>query len=239
MEKRKLQTEKREKNEMAERRGWEDNRGRFEVLEGQIRRLMKRIEGYENDGKREEDWRMARVDWLNEMDRRMWVGGFGRNERVMRKRKERRGERESSDEGSEDGKYESLEEKIRELVEIIEGSEGGPRKVEEKRRKKWSSSDEDGGHGKWKWDGEHWWYKVRYQATVNSRLRWRISRLVWVTLEQEVTRRRDGGHRLRSRIEWLEERKQQGTGQSKLRTSGDPASFQEREPGSSWEGQFM
>ena len=140
MEKRKLQTGKREKNEMAERRAWEDNRGGFEVLEGQIRRLMKRIEGYENDGKREEDWRMGRVDWLNEMDRRMWLGGFGRNERDRRKRKERRGERESSDEGSEDGKYESLEEKIRELVERTEGSEGGPRKMEEKRRRKGGKS---------------------------------------------------------------------------------------------------
>ena len=72
---------------------------------------------------------------------------------------------------------------------------------------KGSSSDGDGGNGKWKWDGENWWYKVEYQATVNSRLGRRISRLVQVALEQEVMRRRDGGQRPRSEIEWLKQRK--------------------------------
>ena len=33
---------------------------------------------------------------------------------------------------------------------------------------------------------------------------------------------------MRSRIEWLEAKKQQGSGQSKLRTSGDPVGFQEK-----------
>ena len=78
-------------------------------------------------------------------------------------------------------------------------------------------------------------------AAVNSRLRRRISRLIKATLEQEENRRRDGRDRvrLRSRIDWMEARKQQGSEQSISRTSGDPVGVQERGPGSSWENQFM
>ena len=48
------------------------------------------------------------------------------------------------------------------------------------------------------------------------------------TLEQERKRWKYGWSQLGSRIEWLEAKKQQGTGQSKLRVSGDPVGFQER-----------
>ena len=37
----------------------------------------------------------------------------------------------------------------------------------------------------------------------------------------------------------MEARKQQGSEQSNLRTSGDPVDVQERGPGSSWENQFV
>ena len=62
------------------------------MLEEQIEWMMRRIEGLENERKREEDWRMARVERLNEMDRGMWLGDKGRKERDRRKRKESRGE---------------------------------------------------------------------------------------------------------------------------------------------------
>ena len=61
----------------------------------------------------------------------------------------------------------------------IEGSD----RAGDKRKSKGSSSDGDGGHGKWRWDGVKWWYKVEYQATVNSRLKRRISRMVRVALD--------------------------------------------------------
>ena len=108
------------------------------MLEGHIRRLMVRMEEFENERKREEGWRMARVEWLSGMNKGMWFGGKEKNERERRKRsrREKRGEWESSDEESEDGKYEALEERIRGLVDIIGGSEGGLGKSEEKRRNK-------------------------------------------------------------------------------------------------------
>ena len=81
-----------------------------------------------------------------------------------------------------------------------------------------SSSDGEEGSGRWKWGGEIWWYKVEYQGAVNLRLRRRISRSVKATLEQDTMRWRDGWYQLRSRIEWLEAKKQQGSSQSKLRT---------------------
>ena len=114
----------------------EDHRGGFEVLEGQIRRLMERMEEFENERKREDDWRMARFEWLSGMDKGMWLGGKEKNERERRNRgrREKRREWGSSDEESEDGKYESLEERIRGLVERIGGLEGGLGKSEEKGR---------------------------------------------------------------------------------------------------------
>ena len=51
------------------------------MLEEQIEWMMRRIEGLQNERKREEDWRMARVEWLNEMDRGMWLGDKGRKDR--------------------------------------------------------------------------------------------------------------------------------------------------------------
>ena len=59
------------------------------MLEGQIRRLMKRMEELENERRREEDWRMAQVRWLSEMDKGMWLGGDGRNDRERWKGGER------------------------------------------------------------------------------------------------------------------------------------------------------
>ena len=218
-----------------ENSAWENNRGGLGMLEEQIEWMMRRIEGLENERNRDEDWRMARVEWLNEVDRGMWMGDKGRTGRERRKRKERCGERESSDEGSEGGRRESLEERIRELVERIEGSD----RVGDKRKSKGSSSDGDGGNGKWRWDGENWWCKVEFEATINSKLRRRISRSVREVLEQEMMRRREKGQWQRSEIEWLEQRKQQRGGQGNLRTSGDPACYREKGPGSSWEGQFM
>ena len=128
------------------------------MLEGQIRRLMARMEEFGNERKKEEGWRMARFEWLSGMNKGMWLGGKERNERERRKRsrREKRREWESSDEESEKGKYEALEERIRGLVERIGGSQGGLGKSEEKRRNKGSTSEGDEGNKKWKWDGEHW-----------------------------------------------------------------------------------
>ena len=64
------------------------------MLEGQIRRLMKRMEELENERRREEDWRMARVRWLSEMDKRTWLSGDGRNDRERRKGRQRKKRRE-------------------------------------------------------------------------------------------------------------------------------------------------
>ena len=65
-----------------------------------------------------------------------------------------------------------------------------------------SSFDGEEGNGRWKCDGENWWYKVEYQGVVSSRLRRRISRSVKATLEQDTKRQRDGWYQLRSRIGW-------------------------------------
>ena len=70
--------------------GKEDNRRGFEVLEGQIRWLMRRIAELENDRKREEDWKMVWAWWLSGMDRGIWLGSKGRNERERRKEKGRK-----------------------------------------------------------------------------------------------------------------------------------------------------
>ena len=139
-----------------------------------------------------------------------------------------------------ESRFGSLEERIRGLTVRIEGLERGTWRMEEKRGNMGSSSDGEEGNGRWKWVGENWWYKVEYQGAVNSRLRRRISRSVKATLEQDTKRWRDGWYQLRSRIEWLEAKKQQGSCQHKLRTSGDLVGFQEREPGFSRErSQFM
>ena len=38
-----------------------------------------------------------------------------------------------------------------------------------------SSSENEEGGGKWKWDGENWWFRVDHRGPVNSRLREKIS----------------------------------------------------------------
>ena len=64
-----------------------------------------------------------------------------------------KGRKEVRERSAENGKYELLEKRIRELVDRIEGSEGGSGKSEEKRRNKGSSSEGDEGSKKWRWDG--------------------------------------------------------------------------------------
>ena len=79
----------------------------------------------------------------SELNRGMWLGSEGRNERDRRRRdrRERRGEWERSAAESGDGRYESLEDRIRGLTERIEGLERRTWKMEEKRRNAGSSSD--------------------------------------------------------------------------------------------------
>ena len=130
----------------------EDNRRVFEVLEGQIRWLMRRIAELENDRKREEDWKMVWAWWLSGMDKGIWLGSKGRNERVKAERERQKGAGNGRVriEDSEDGRYVSSEERVRELVEKIEGSDGGSGMFEEKRRNEGSSSEGDEGSKKWR-----------------------------------------------------------------------------------------
>ena len=72
----------------------EDHRGGFKMQEGQIRRLIKGMEELKNERRREEDWRMAQVGWLSEMDKGMWLGGDGRYDRERPKGGERKKRRE-------------------------------------------------------------------------------------------------------------------------------------------------
>ena len=78
---------------------------------------------------------------------------------------------------------------------------------------------------------------VRMEEFENERKKeegWRMARFEWLSGMDKGS-----GSRLRSRIGWMEARKQQGSEQSNLRTSGDLVGVQERGPGSSWENQFM
>ena len=70
-----------------------------------------------------------------------------------------------------------------------------------------SSSENEEGGGKWKWDGEHWWFRVDHRGPVNSRLRRKISRAVKATID-ETKKWRDEVFQLKSRVEWLETDKQ-------------------------------
>ena len=143
---------------------------------------------------------------------------MGRNRRGRDKR-ERHGEWVSLGMESGESRFGSLEERIRGLAERIEGLERGTWKTEEKRGNTGSSSDGEEQNGKWKWDGESWWCKIEAAD----------SRSVKAILGQETKRWKEW-YQLRSRIEWLEAKEQQGFGQSK-QTSRDMMGFQDRGAG--------
>ena len=76
----------------------------------------------------------------------------------------------------------------------------------------------------WKCDGESWWCKIEYNGAINSKLRRRIFRSVRATLDQEAKRWKEWSQ-LRTRIEWLEAREQEGLEQGK-QNSDDLVGFQ-------------
>ena len=115
--------------------------------------------------------------------------------------------------------------------------ERGTWKTEGKRGNTGSSSDAEEQSTMWKWDGESWWCKIEYKGAINSKLRRRIFRSVRATLDQEAKRWKEWSQ-LRTRIEWLEAREQEGLEQGK-QNSDDLVGFQHMVPGFSRGSQFM
>ena len=72
----------------------------------------------------------------------------------------------------------------------VEELESERKKGRDTRQVTESSSESEEGGGKWRWDGENWWFKVNHRGPINSRLRRKISRMI--------------GAELRARVEWLE-----------------------------------
>ena len=66
-----------------------------------------------------------------------------------------------------------------------------------------SSSENEEVSGKWKWDGENWWFRVDHRGPINSRLRRKISRAAKTTID-ETKKWGDELFQLGSRVEWLE-----------------------------------
>ena len=57
------------------------------------------------------------------------------------------------------------------LGKRVEELEGERRKAKHSRRMTESSSGSEEGGGKWRWDGENWWFKGSHRGPINSRLR--------------------------------------------------------------------
>ena len=99
--------------------------------------------------------------------------------------------------------FESLQKRVERLGRRVEEFEGERRKAKDSRRMTESSSGSEEGGGKWRWDGENWWFKVNRRGPINSRLRRKISRMIGTTID-ETKRRGDELFELRARVEWLE-----------------------------------
>ena len=96
--------------------------------------------------------------------------------------------------------FESLQKRVERLGRRVEELEGERRRAKHSRRMTESSSGSEEGGGKWRWDGENWWFKISHRGPINSRLRRKISRMIGATIDE--TKRR--GDELRARVEWLE-----------------------------------
>ena len=99
--------------------------------------------------------------------------------------------------------FESLQKRVERLGRRVEELEGERRKAKYNRQMTESSPGSEEGGGKWRWDGENWWFKVNHRGPINSRLRRKISRMIAATID-ETKRRGDELFELRARVEWLE-----------------------------------
>ena len=72
--------------------------------------------------------------------------------------------------------FESLQKRVERLGRRVEELEGERRKAKHSRRMTESSSGSEEGGGKWRWDGENWWFKISHRGPINSRLMRQISR---------------------------------------------------------------
>ena len=99
--------------------------------------------------------------------------------------------------------FESLRRRVERLGRRVEELEGERRKAKYNRQMTESSSGSEEGGGKWRWDGENWWFKVNHRGPINSRLRRKISRTIAATID-ETKRRGDELFELRARVESLE-----------------------------------
>ena len=82
---------------------------------------------------------------------------------------------ESPTEESDRSGFESLQKKVERLGRRVEELEGERKKGRDSRRVTESSSGSEGGGGKWRWDGEDWWFKVnlvRRKATASGEDDW-------------------------------------------------------------------
>ena len=69
---------------------------------------------------------------------------------------------ESPTEESDRSGFESLQKKVERLGRRVEELEGERKKGRDSRRVTESSSGSEEGSGKWRWDGENWWFKVNH-----------------------------------------------------------------------------
>ena len=106
-------------------------------------------------------------------------------------------------EESDQSGFESLHKKVERLGRRVEELEGERKKGKDSRRMTESSSGSEEGGGKWRWDGENWWFKVNHRGPIKSKLRRKISRMIGATID-ETKRWGDELFELRARVEWLE-----------------------------------
>ena len=66
--------------------------------------------------------------------------------------------------------FESLQEKVGRLSRRVEELESDRKKGRDCRQMTGSSSENEGGGGRWKWDGENWWFRVDHRGPINSKL---------------------------------------------------------------------
>ena len=136
---------------------------------------------------------------------------------------------------------ESLQEKVGRLAKRVEELENDRKKGRDSRAVTGSSSENEEVSGKWKWDGENWWFRVDHRRPINSRLRRKISRAAKTTID-ETKKWGDELFQLGSRVEWLETEKQRAQqtkhGSVTLPESkhqGRPAGNQECPRAANWE----
>ena len=70
------------------------------------------------------------------------------------------------------------------LVKRVEEQENDRKKGRDSKATTGSSSENEEGSGKWKWNGENWWFRVDHRGPIKSRLRRKVYRAVKTTIDE-------------------------------------------------------